>query len=505
MYTREAMNLQAVGIASLLLIAGVFAADVLTPQSLVMAILYNVPIALTALALSSRLTLGITLAALAANVIAGFFNAHQGGGFDAIALGNRLLSTLSFFLVAFLSLQAAQSSARLTEARTEERRARRERQLRQLIEDLSGPLLPHELLERSAKVLRNFFEAESGAVMRLHGLAWGERVFATPKGWELPQEVPPASQKLVRRILLSGKVYLVGQLRPNLVLLFGTPRLEGAEALLSDLIPTLQVLLGKAELFANLQHQQGELTRRNTVIRDLIYAFSHDLRTPLVANAMNIRLALEGAYGELSEDFKRSLKNGLEANQDLLELADQLLLVARLESGEAQPPKVSLDLPRLVREGVERLSGLWKERGLKVEVHAPEHLEVGGRESELRRLLQNLLDNAVKFAPAGSMVEVRLTKTQERAVLEVADRGPGVPEDARERLFTRFSSNRAGGGKGLGLYLARQIAEAHGGTVRYLPRSGGGSLFRVELPLLTPLPENTRPEETLEAGSPSLP
>lgn len=477
------MNGWMVGVSSTLLIAAVLAADVLTPQTLVMAILYNVPIALTALALSSRLTVSITLAALAANAAAGFFNAQQGGGFDSVALGNRLLSTLSFFLVAFLSSQAAQSSARLTEARTEERRARRERQLRQLVEDLSGPLLPNELLERSAKVLRNFLEADSAAVMRLHGPTWGERLFAIPKGWQAPEEVPSASQKLVRRILLSGRVFSVGQLRPDLLMVFETPRLEGADALLSDLIPPLQALVGKAEFFASLQHQQGELTRRNAVIRDLIYAFSHDLRTPLVANAMNMRLALEGAYGELPEELKKNLRNGLEANQDLLELADQLLMVARLESGESQPPKLPLDLSRLAREGVERLSGLWQARGLKVETHAPEHLEVAGRESELRRLLQNLLDNAAKFAPAGSAVEVRLTKAQGKAVLEVADRGPGIPEDARERLFARFSGHRAGGGKGLGLYLARQIAEAHGGTVRYLPRSGGGSLFRVELPV----------------------
>lgn len=482
-YTRADMNTWVVRILSTLLIAAVFTADVLTPQSLVMAILYNVPIALTALALSGQLTLGVTLAALVANATAGFLNAQQGGGLDTVALGNRLLSTLSFFLVAVLSFQAAQSSARLAEARTEERRARRERQLRQLVEDLSGPLLPSELLERSAKVLRNFLEADASAVMRLRGPAWGQRVFAMPKGWETPQEVPSASQKSVRRVLLSGRVFSIGQLRPDLLLVFETPRLEGSDVLLSDLIPPLQALLGKAELFSNLQHQQGELTRRNAVIRDLIYAFSHDLRTPLVANAMNMRLALEGAYGELPEDFRRNLRNGLEANQDLLELADQLLLLARLESGEAQSPKVPLDLSRLMRESVERLSGLWKERNIRVEIHAPEHLEAAGRESELRRLLQNLLDNAAKFAPAGSVVEVRLSEVQGKAVLEVADRGPGIPEEARERLFTRFSSNRAGGGKGLGLYLARQIAEAHSGTVRYLPRPGGGSLFRMELPV----------------------
>lgn len=492
----EEMNLWWLGLASALLIGAVFVGDVLTPQALVFAILYNVPIALTGLAFSRRLTFSMTLLALLANVGAGILNAQQGGDLDTTAILNRSLTALSFFLVAFLSLQAAQSSSRLAEVRAEERRTKRERQLRQLVEDLSGPLTPAELLERTAKVMRNFLEADAAAVLALHGGEWGERLYATPKGWETPGEVPSASQKPVRYLLLSGRSFLCGQVRPDLLLLLENVRLEGAVALLSELIPALQALLGKAELFAHLQHQQTELTRRNIVIRDLVYAFSHDLRTPLMANAMNMRLALEGAYGELSEDFKKNLQNGLEANQDLLELADQLLLVARLESGETPPPKAPLDLSRLVREGVERLSGLWKERDLKIKVHAPEHLEVAGREGELRRLLQNLLDNAAKFAPPGSEVEVRLGRVHDLAVLEVADRGPGIPPEARERLFTRFSSNRAGGGKGLGLYLARQIAESHGGTIRYLERSGEGSLFRVELPL----PERSVQDADLEVS-----
>jgi signal transduction histidine kinase len=494
------VSLGLLGVVSTLLIGAVFAGDVLTPQELVFAILYNVPIALTGLAFSRPLTLGLTLLALLANAGAGFLNAQQVGSLNTTAILNRLLAALSFFLVAFLSLQAAQSSMRLAEVRAEERRTRRERQLRQLVEDLSGPLTPPELLERAARVLKNFFEADAAAVLTLRGGRWGERLYVTPKGWQTPSDAPTASQKPVRHLILSGRSFLCAQLGPDMLLLFENARLEGASVLLADLVPPLEALLGKADLFANLQQQQGELSRRNIVIRDLIYAFSHDLRTPLMANAMNMRLALEGAYGELPEELRKNLRNGLEANQDLLELADQLLLVARLESGEAQPPRVPLDFSRLVREGVERLEGLWKERDLKVAVHAPEHLELSGREVELRRLLQNLLDNAARFAPPGSEVEVRLERIRELAVLEVADRGPGIPPEARERLFTRFSSNRAGGGKGLGLYLARQIAESHGGSIRYLERSGGGSLFRVELPISAPVPGSAGLEEAVQTG-----
>ncbi len=492
------VSMRALALLSALLIGGVFLADVLTPQALVVAILYNVPIALTGLALSRRLTLGMTLLALVANLIAGLLNAKAEGGFEGIALLNRLFSALSFLLVALLSLKAGESSSRLALARAEERRARRERLLRQLVEDLSGPLTPSELLERVVRLLKNLFEAEAAAALTLRGGRWSERVYVNPKGWETPREVPASSSQPVRQVFLSGKSFLLGQLQPDLLLLFEHPRHEGARAFLQELLPPLQALWGKARLFARLQEQQGELAQRNMVIRDLIYAFSHDLRTPLMANAMNLRLALEGAYGELSEEFKKSLRNGLEANQDLLELAEELLLVAQLESGEALPPKRPLDLAQLVREGVERLEGLWRRSRIRINLSIPERLEVLGREGELRRMLQNLLDNAAKFAPTGSEVEVRLEQAGGLAQLEVADRGPGIPLEARERLFTRFSSHRAGGGKGLGLYLARQIAESHGGSIRYLERPGGGSLFRVELPLLTPTPS----QEALEASTP---
>jgi len=478
------LSMRAVGVLSTLLVGGVFLVDIFTPHGLVVAILYNVPIALTGLVLSRRLTLGITLLALSANLLVGLLNAKAAGALEGITLLNRLFCGLSFLLVALLTLKAGESTSRLALARAEERRARRERQLRQLVEDLSGPLTPPELFERTARVLKNLFEADAAAVLTLQGGRWGERLYATPKGWQAPEEVPTSSQQPVRRVWLSGRGFLLGQLQPDLLLLFEQPRHEGASAFLLDLLPPLQALWGKARLFARLQEHQRELAQRNAVIRDLIYAFSHDLRTPLMANAMNLRLALEGAYGELSEEFKRSLRNGLEANQDLLVLAEELLLVAQLESGETLPPKRAVDLARLVCEGVERLEGLWRERGVRVSVRVPKRLEIMGREGDLRRLLQNLLDNAAKFAPPGSEVEVQLEEAGGLARLEVADRGPGIPAEARERLFTRFASHRAGGGKGLGLYLARQIAESHGGSIGYHERPGGGSLFLVELPLL---------------------
>lgn len=154
----------------------------------------------------------------------------------------------------------------------------------------------------------------------------------------------------------------------------------------------LAPLLERPVLFENFDQGRAELERRNGVIRDLVYAFSHDLRTPLIANTMNMRLALEGAFGQLSPEYRRTLENGLSANEDLLELADSLLLVARFESGET----------------LARLEPVLQEKGVRVELEAPAQLKVLGRPAELRRVFQNLLDNAAKFSPRGGVVTVRL-------------------------------------------------------------------------------------------------
>lgn len=247
-------------------------------------------------------------------------------------------------------------------------------------------------------------------------------------------------------------------------------------------------LLERARLLENLERQRTELARRNGVIRDLVYAFSHDLRTPLIANAMNMRLALEGAYGELSDEYKSVLHNGLSANEDLLELADSLLLVARIESGENLESPQTVDLATLLRQTLERLKPLIQEKTVKLVLAAPNEFRALGRATELRRVFQNLLDNAVKFSPPGGIVEITLSRddsdlSAQGAILSVCDSGHGVAEAVLPRLFERFSHGRAGGGSGLGLYLSKQIVAGHGGEIRYTPRELGGSCFTVWLPL----------------------
>ena len=223
-------------------------------------------------------------------------------------------------------------------------------------------------------------------------------------------------------------------------------------------------------------------TEPGELLRDLIYAFSHDLRTPLLANAMNMNAALRGAYGELPPAYRATLENGLQANETLLALADQLLSVAKFESGEEGGGELEeVRLRELVLSVLADLRPRAEAKGLTVETHLL-GVSVMGRKHDLRRAVQNLLDNAVKFSPPGGTVVLTLSDDGDEAALSVLDSGPGIPAERQGRLFQRFRGAGAGSGSGLGLYLTRRIAEAHGGQVRYSRTARAQSQFTLTLP-----------------------
>jgi signal transduction histidine kinase len=481
-----------------LMFVGIVALDVLTPQRLVAAILLNIPIALSGLTLKRRFTFGLVFSALITDLLAGLINAQSEGGFDTISLLNRTLLAASFVLVGAMTVLLSQTSSRLSAARDEELRVRRERD-REAIAAAGQERSLAAALTRAAEHLARSLEAR-GAVLA----TGGTRVFAEPRAtfppglasWQplqaLPTQLIGTAPKAIihtaqpgdyalnaNNALIAGVEW--GGRAPILLALLEP---SGEADTLEELLPVLRDALERAELSERLELGRAELERRAGVIRDLVYAFSHDLRTPITANGVNMRLALEGAFGALPEEYRRTLVNGMEANEDLLSLADSLLLLARMESGEAPARREELSLEAAARSVAARLPA-----HAKIEWHVSGDSGLTGSPADLRRVLQNLLENAAKHNLRDAPIEVSLERVDNTVRLTVADRGSGVPLDLEPRLFQRFSSAKAGGGTGLGLYLARRIVDAHGGRIGYHPRIGGGSVFWVELPASVPAPE----------------
>jgi signal transduction histidine kinase len=209
---------------------------------------------------------------------------------------------------------------------------------------------------------------------------------------------------------------------------------------------------------------------------------SHELKTPLTAlqlQLLNIQEAMPGQGGP-----GRNMDRARRLAGRLGQLVEMLLDVSRIATGRLSLNLEEFDLADAARDITERLGESAEAASCELSLQADGPLL--GRWDRLRveQVLMNLLSNAIKYA-AGRPIEVSLSRPADSAVIEVRDRGPGIPEGELSRIFERFeraASARHYGGLGLGLYVARQIAEAHGGTITAANRPGGGTRFVVRLP-----------------------
>ncbi len=214
-------------------------------------------------------------------------------------------------------------------------------------------------------------------------------------------------------------------------------------------------------------------------------SISHELRTPLTALQGEAEVAL--LESSSVEDYRRVLRSQLEELQKLSRMIHQLLVLARAEGGEFHLELKPVDLAALVRSLAEQIELLASDKGVQLAVGAPAPVTAMADAPWIERLVLNLLDNAIKFTPAGGCVSLTVKKDGGTAVIEVADTGAGIPEQALPHIFERFyradqSRSAAAEGVGLGLALVHWIAEAHRGKVEVHSSPGQGSRFKVMLP-----------------------
>ena len=206
--------------------------------------------------------------------------------------------------------------------------------------------------------------------------------------------------------------------------------------------------------------------------RDTLAAASHELRSPLARIRMAVELLAENGDPALKARVERDV-------EDLDELIEEILLASRLSTLERPQHLERIDLQALAAEEAARAGAVLE----------AEPVTVAGEGRLLARLIRNLLENAARHAPGSpALVEVRARNGH--ALIHVSDRGPGVPEAERERIFEPFYRREGrredrddDRGVGLGLSLVRQIARRHGGDATCLPREGGGACFEVSLPI----------------------
>src|SRR5712664_3784571 len=418
-----------------------------------------------------------------------------------------------------------------------------------LSEQLRGELEPREVANRAIAMLCRHLECPVGAlywadpdgVLRLlgqHALAAGEAAQSLSLGEGLVGQAAlqteitvvhaPVDQLRVTSALAAGSprsivlvpLLRIGEVSGVLELASLQPWNPASTELLASVRETLAVALevarSRAELRALLtktQRQAEELTRAGAYKSQFLANMSHELRTPLNAILGFTQLLHEGEVGPLNDQQRDFLGNVLPSSHHLLRLINDVLDLAKVESGKLDFRPESIDLAQTIGEVGAILRTTAAEKQVRVEIAVDSSIgRVVLDPARLKQVLYNYLSNALKFTPTGGLVTVRaLPEGPEFFRIEVDDTGAGITAEDLRRLFVEFQQLDAGaakkhGGTGLGLALTKRIVEAQGGTVGVHRTPGAGSVFHAVLPrrMKGELPAVSRPVVAVNAGGPSI-
>lgn len=212
---------------------------------------------------------------------------------------------------------------------------------------------------------------------------------------------------------------------------------------------------------------------------------SHELRTPLTIIHAELDALLENSG--TADARARSANSALEETERLQKIVNALFALSHFDAGEVLLEMIPMDLCELVTNTAEQFRVLAEDKQIEIQCSCPGPVIVRGDRARLKQVLVNLLDNAIKYTPAGR-IELRVKSTSAVALLEVSDTGIGIPKDSLPHIFERFyrvdkARSREMGGAGLGLSIVKAICTAHGGDIHVQSVPGGGAKFVVELPL----------------------
>ncbi|MDD3593330.1 MAG: hybrid sensor histidine kinase/response regulator [Candidatus Gastranaerophilales bacterium] len=247
-----------------------------------------------------------------------------------------------------------------------------------------------------------------------------------------------------------------------------------------ELLINIKNGLERSELVATIKMQKEIERLRN----DFIATLTHDLRTPLLAAIQTLEYFLDGSIDTVTEKQTKFLSTMLHSNQDMLGLVNALLEVYRYESGNFKLYKDKFNLSELTLHCCEEVKSLLEKKNLKLIKDFPDNITVNADKQEIRRVIANFLGNSIVHSPEDGVVTAKIQEESKYLTFSIQDTGRGIPKEDIHKIFNRFSqgtSAKRSSGTGLGLYLSRQIIDAHNGEIWLESEVDKGSTFYFKL------------------------
>ncbi|MEO8203340.1 MAG: PAS domain-containing sensor histidine kinase [Betaproteobacteria bacterium] len=422
-----------------------------------------------------------------------------------ITFGSRLFTELSFMIPIFFAINVSVayrlnqvfvsgyrlrvSYGRLTEDYTELNQ-RLERQLIELEE-------VRRQVEASGRKLALFAERAPIAVLeldaegRIHEVnRQAENLFGYPAG-ELVET--GASVKILMQPEFKAEFdvrwrALIEAREPVAGLRISSPRRDGIEVVCEW---TITPLVNPDGTIISIIAQGRDITQEleaDRVKQEFTSTLSHELRTPLTSIIGSLQLVNSGVLGEQNEDQAELTQVAERNGQRLLDLINDILDIEKIESGKLTLFSEPMAMEELVTESIKLNQGFADRYEVKLAIHGVKDVVVNADRKRLLQVMTNLISNAAKFSPKGGSVDIEMQVDDGKVLVCVADRGNGIPENFRGRIFGRFAQadsadTRAKGGTGLGLAICKRLVELMGGTIGFREREGGGTVFWFELPV----------------------
>jgi signal transduction histidine kinase len=243
------------------------------------------------------------------------------------------------------------------------------------------------------------------------------------------------------------------------------------------------------EATAELRSSNSKLRKLDEAKDEFISMASHQLRTPLTGVKGYLSMALEGDAGKLNEQQKKLIEEAFMSAQRMVYLIGDFLNVSRIQTGKFVLEPRPINMAVLVQEEINQLLTVAQRRNITLEYHQPANFPIlNVDEDKMRQVVMNFTDNAIYYSKPGSTVNIELIVTATAVELRVRDTGIGVPEAERHHLFTKFyraanARQTRPDGTGVGLFMAKKVITAHGGSIIFESQMGKGSTFGFSMPL----------------------